>query len=132
MITKLFFSLLLFSMFLSSTIIYAQENYANETEVNIQQLDKFHEVIFPIWHKAFPDKDYNSLHSYSDKIQKLASDIYKVELPGIFRDKKDQWQVGIKNFKVAVENYTKYSSAKDDEKLLKAAEELHTILRILS
>ncbi len=126
MITKMFYYCIVSCVLFAVAFNYAQENYSGETEVNIPQLKKFHGVMYPIWHKAYPKKDVNLLRSYSEKVNNLAEDIYKVELPGILRDKKEAWEKGIEKFKSSVEDYTKYSLSNDDQLLLKTTEELHS------
>jgi hypothetical protein len=42
------------------------------------------------------------------------------------RDKQEMWNKGVDEFKIAVEEYGKIAAEKDDEMMLKAAENLHT------
>ncbi|QQS34894.1 MAG: hypothetical protein IPM56_11545 [Ignavibacteriales bacterium] len=104
---------------------YAQE-YEHETDKNIPALSDFHEVIYPIWHEAFPEKNYQLLRDFSDDVKNSAQKIYEVELPGILRDKESKWSEGINKFKMSVEEYVSASMGDDDARLLKAAEVLHS------
>ena len=52
----------------------ARHKAANaETESSIPELAAFHEIIFPIWHTAYPAKDIAALQSYVPKINELAA-----------------------------------------------------------
>ena len=99
---------------------------STEIKAEVPALYEFHDVVYPIWHVAYPSKDYAALRSYVDDIEKGAQKIYDAQLPGILRDKLEMWNKGVDEFKIAVEEYKKIAAEKDDEMLLKAAENLHT------
>lgn len=54
---------------------------SHETESSIAELDAFHEVIYPIWHTAYPDKDIKALKGFVGQINELAGKIYAAKLP---------------------------------------------------
>jgi hypothetical protein len=103
-----------------------QEKAVNpETESSVPALEAFHEIIYPIWHTAYPEKDYAALKSFVPKIDELAADIYAAALPGILRDKDAKWKSGVAEFRKSVEAYDAAAAGDDGEALLKAAETLH-------
>lgn len=104
----------------------AQNEFKEETTTKIQELADFHEIIYPIWHTAYPAKDYDALRSYVDEVNEKAEKIYNVKLPGILREKEEKWKKGVEELKYAVEKYNEAASSGDDESLLNAAEELHS------
>jgi hypothetical protein len=111
------------------SIVYtagARASQTEETESKVPELTAFHEIIYPIWHTAYPEKDYKALRSYVPEINRLAKDLYEASLPGILRDKKTKWENGIEELKKVVEEYNKAAAAEDDQALLNAAEELHS------
>lgn len=113
--------------FLFSLQTIAQNNKeVSETDSRVIELENFHEVMYPIWHTSYPAKDYDALRSYVGEVNKLADVIYSAKLPGILRDKKEKWDIGIKEFKTAVNGYNNSADEKDDTALLKSAENLHT------
>lgn len=118
---------------LFSNIIFSQEpdSIKHETSSEVTELEAFHEIIYPIWHTAYPEKDYNALRSYVPEINKLAEAVYKVELPGILRDKKGKWEASINEFKNSVDEYNKCAKGEDNEALLNAAEVLHAKYEML-
>jgi hypothetical protein len=97
----------------------------NETDSQVAELSDFHEIIYPIWHTAYPEKDCAALREYVPEVNRLAKNLFEAELPGILRDKKAKWDEGIAQMKKAVEDYNKAASAEDDQALLDAAEALH-------
>jgi hypothetical protein len=112
-------------LFTSSFNLFAQQ-YEHETSTNIPELSDFHEVIYPIWHEAYPEKNYNLLKDFSDSVKTMGEKIFTAKLPGILRDKEAKWNEAVAKFKSSVEEYSKASEGNDDSKLLLAAEELHT------
>lgn len=108
-------------------IAFAQNNSeVNDTESSIPELENFHQVIYPIWHTYYPAKDYSALRTYNTEVNKLAEEIYSSKLPGILRDKKEKWENGINEFKIAVNEYSSQTKNNDDNLLLKSVEDLHT------
>lgn len=114
--------LLISSGFLVSGWIDSQQE---ETESTVPELMEFHSIIYPIWHDAYPDKDYEALRSYVDEINSLAEKIYTASLPGILRDKQAKWEEGLNAFKKSVEDYNSAAAGDDNEAFLQAAEDLH-------
>ena len=104
----------------------AKANQTEETESNVPELMAFHEIIYPIWHTAYPEKDYKALRGFVPEINRLAKELYGASLPGILRDKKTKWENGIQGLKQVVEEYNKAAADRDDQALLNAAEELHS------
>ncbi len=125
------FSCVIFLLLFSSVVLSQQDSLKHETSSEITELEAFHEIIYPIWHTAYPEKDYAALKSYVPEINKLAEAIYKVELPGILRERKAKWETGIKELKNSVEEYNKAAKGEDNEVLLNAAEILHAKYEML-
>jgi hypothetical protein len=105
---------------------YAQQDTVKEIEAAVPQLENFHDVIYPIWHTAYPEKDYAALKEYAPEVKAQAEEIYSAKLPGILRDKEAKWTEGVKEFKLSVDNYLASSSLDNNENLLSAAEQLHS------
>jgi hypothetical protein len=104
---------------------WAQTPGAKETESTVPELTAFHEVIYPIWHTAYPDKDYAALRGYAPEVKSLAENIYNAELPGILRDKQAKWDRALAELKKSVEAYLAAADGTDGAVLLDAAEVLH-------
>ena len=98
---------------------------AQETESTVPELTAFHEIIYPIWHTAYPDKDYAALRSYAPEVKRLAEKIYSAPLPGILHEKQAKWDQALAELRKSVDSYLSASARTDDAALLSAAEVLH-------
>ena len=119
--------LLVFTISLFFLLPYsiAQDNTTPETESRVPALENFHEVMYPIWHMEFPEKNYEALRGHLAEVQKLAGEIYTAPLPGILRDKREKWEKGLIDFKNAVNKYAESTEGTKDEELLNSVEKLH-------
>jgi hypothetical protein len=103
----------------------AKQDMAQETKSEVPALTAFHEIIYPIWHTAYPSKDVKALKGFVPQINELAAKVYAAKLPGILREKEVVWKAGVAELKNAVEAYGAAAAGTDDKKLLDAAEALH-------
>jgi hypothetical protein len=102
-----------------------------ETESTVPELVEFHEVIYPIWHTAFPAKDYAALRGFLPGIEAAMAKINAAVLPGILREKKQAWESGLAELNMAAAAYKKAAAGADDQALLDAAERLHMRFEML-
>ncbi len=121
-IAAVIFISLLFSLCLPA----CAENLDNETSANIPALMKFHEIIYPIWHDYYPNKNYDGLKKALPDVEKLAQGVYDAQLPGILRDKSKAWNEAVIVLKERVKEYRDAVNSDDSEKMLSAAENLHS------
>jgi hypothetical protein len=103
----------------------AAQDMKSETSSEIPALSAFHEVIYPIWHTAYPSKDYAALRGFIPQVDALAAKIFAVQLPAILHEKTAKWNEALAQFKASVETFDKSAAGKDDAALLNAAEALH-------
>jgi hypothetical protein len=106
-------------------VMSAEQMPDRDTESTVPELIDFHEIIFPIWHTAFPAKDYVALRGFVAAIDTQSARINAAVLPGILREKKQAWESGLAEFNLAVAAYGKAAAGTDDQALLDAAETLH-------
>ncbi len=112
-------------------VLSASDVPQKETESTVPELMDFHEIIYPIWHSAYPAKDYAELRSYVKDVDAGAKKMFDAKLPGILRDKEADWKKGIETLKQAVIAYDQAVAGKDDQALLNAAENLHSTFEML-
>ena len=120
--------LAVFVLLALNSISYSQ---TQDTVWRVPELDEFHEVMYPIWHTAYPAKDYDALKKFVEEVNIKAKKIYSATLPGIQREKQLKWNEGVMQFQTSVEDYNKFAAGDDNEGLLKAAENLHTKYEML-
>jgi hypothetical protein len=113
---------ILIAAFVSASLRAPQ---AQETESTVPELAAFHEIIYPIWHTAYPEKDYPALRSYAPEVKKMAETIYSARLPGILHEKQAKWDQALAELKKSVDTYLAAAAGTDDAALLEAAEVLH-------
>lgn len=106
--------------------LFAQQEKDSEVNSEIKELTEFHDVIYQIWHTAWPEKDIKLLKSFVAQVESGYKKIKKAELPGILRDKKAKWNEGVKKLGEFVDSYKSTAGKNDSEGLLSAAEKLHS------
>jgi hypothetical protein len=124
---KLISTLLLLSVIFHFSACYSQTKVdQNEITSSVQELTDFHDIIYPMWHDAYPSKDYEKLKSYVPMIKSSVESINKAKLPGILREKQTAWTSQLNELNKAAETYYKAAGANDNNALLAAAEGLHS------
>jgi len=113
----------------SSGVLFAQR--PADAVAEVPELEEFHEVIFKIWHEAWPEKNISLLQELLPEVEEGISSVVNARLPGILREKKEAWDKGIEELRNAGDVYKAASAAGDDTSLLKAAEELHYRFEVL-
>jgi hypothetical protein len=96
-----------------------------DLKASVPALDAMHEVIMPLWHDAWPNKDVKTMAALLPAIEKHVAAVNKAELPMVLRDKKAAWVSGVDDLKKTVAVYKAAVEAGDNDALLKAAEKLH-------
>jgi hypothetical protein len=120
----LILAILIFSFGSFGVFGYAQS--PGETEASVPALSDFHEVIYQIWHEAWPNKNTAMLQKLLPDVEKGIAGVAAAQLPGILRDKKAAWDEGVQKLKAVGAEYKAAVEAKDDAKLMSAAELLHS------
>jgi hypothetical protein len=98
---------------------------STEITASVPELSDFHEVIFPMWHTAYPAKDIAALKGYIPQIKSSVAAINHAVLPGILKDKEVEWKQQLQALNSAAESYYSAAERNDDKALLDAAEKLH-------
>ena len=96
-----------------------------EPSTSVAELEAFHEVIMPMWHTAYPAKEYAALRKIAPDVQAGVAQIAAVKLPGILHEKEGAWAKGMATLRAAAAAYAKAAAGTDDKALLLAAENLH-------
>ena len=92
--------LISFSLFLALSLCFISfgQTKVDPAEISstIQELTDFHEIIYPMWHDAYPAKDFNALKGFIPKIKSDMESINKVKLPGILSRKRGCMEKSVK------------------------------------
>jgi hypothetical protein len=125
-------SFLAISFLIVQSPIFSQDDeHSSEVDSSVPELFAFHEIIYPIWHTAYPEKNYSMLKEMVPDVNEGAEKIYSAKLPGILRDKESEWKEGMSKFRFSVERYDKAMQGTDETKMLNAAEVLHSDFEML-
>ena len=97
-----------------------------DVEARVPALSAFHDVVYPLWHEAWPKKDVDALVAFRPNVESGVDAIAKAELPGILRDKKATWEAARSRLTTIAGEYAVAAGKKDGPALLSAAEGLHS------
>jgi hypothetical protein len=98
---------------------------AAELKAEVPALTAFHEVIMPLWHTAWPEKDTAMMKDLLPRVREHVQAVEEAELPGILRDKKDAWEEGLGRLRADLASYEKAAAGDDQAALMDAVESLH-------
>ena len=111
---------------------YSQhEDHSTEISSSVPELFDFHEVVYPMWHTAYPNKDYALFKQLLPDVNAGVEKIYAAKLPGILRDKEKEWNEGLDKLRASVANYNKACEENNEAGMLTSAEELHSNFEML-
>ncbi|MGD9344584.1 MAG: hypothetical protein PVH84_01895 [Candidatus Aminicenantes bacterium] len=74
-----------------------------ELDADVPALHDLHGVVYPLWHDAYPEKDYALIKELLPEADSLAQRLDAAELPGILRDKKPEWEKGKEDLKMSLQ-----------------------------
>jgi len=126
MIKRAIFTCALFLSLVSTGFVLAQEQKPPEITSEVPQLYEFHEVIYQIWHEAWPQKNVELLKELIPQIDSGYVKLSRVKLPAILHEKEAKWSEGIKAMGTIIDRYKAAATSGEKEALLKAAEDLHS------
>jgi hypothetical protein len=115
----------IFSSILAQTQTSPQQA-AEMSKPRLEGLKEFHDVVYPVWHSAYPDKDYQLIKDAVPEFKAKMEVINKAELPGFFREKNEDFEKKRETLSKAILDLEEKSKGNDNEALLKATENLHT------
>jgi hypothetical protein len=121
-------SIVFLVLFVAPTFTPAQDTSAAataETVARVPELEKFHTVIYKLWHTAWPKKDITMLVTLAPEIEAGTATVAKAPLSGILRDKKDAWDKNVAVLQQCAARYTAAAAGRDSLRLLEEGERLH-------
>ena len=104
--------------------LLAQEPSA-ETRSEVPALTDLHEVVFPLWHDAWPKKDYKMMKDLLPQARAGVAKVAEARLPGILRDKQAAWDQGVAGLKETLARYEAAAASGSEPGLLEAVEAFH-------
>ena len=96
-----------------------------ETTAEVPALTALHEVVFPLWHQAWPDRDVAQLKALLPETERGVEAVAAATLPGILRDRTAAWTKEVAALREATSAYRRSADAGDTEGMLEAVERVH-------
>jgi len=107
----------------------ACEDHAQATEAelsaSVPELAELHEVVYPLWHTAYPNKDYALIKELLPQARELTDKLDKAALPGILRDKQAAWDKGKLELQHSLQSLHAAIEKNNEEEMLKQTELFH-------
>ncbi len=123
---------LFISLFCFTKISFSQiDEQSHEINSSVPELFDFHEVVYPLWHTAYPNKDYEMFKQLLPDVNAGVEKIYSAKLSGILRDKEKEWNIGLDKLRASVTNYNTACEANDQAGMLTSTEALHSNFEML-
>ncbi|MFH1194985.1 MAG: hypothetical protein V1720_04695 [bacterium] len=105
--------------------VFSQDDTQHEVSWDVPELFEFHDVIYQVWHTAWPEKNINLLTELTPDIISGIEKVTNAKLPGILRDKETKWKEEITNLNSIKINFKDAIEKRDSIKILDEAEKLH-------
>lgn len=97
-----------------------------ELDADVPALHELHGVVYPLWHDAFPDKDYALIKELLPEADSLTQKLDEAELPGILRDKKAEWEKGKETLKSSLQELHRAVEDENEQAMLDQVEAFHS------
>lgn len=109
----------------SETKEHAAECSDEELSASVPALKDLHEVVYPLWHTAYPNKDCAMIKELLPEADALTAKVDEAELPGILRDHAEAWEAGLVELKASLADLHAAADADNEEAMLKQTERFH-------
>ncbi|MDD4856822.1 MAG: hypothetical protein PHD74_01805 [Candidatus Krumholzibacteria bacterium] len=96
-----------------------------ELTASVPALGELHEVVYPLWHSAYAEKDFSLIKELLPRADTLVANLDAAELPGILRDKQEAWGEGKANLKAALQKLHDAANTENTEEMLAQTEAFH-------
>jgi hypothetical protein len=96
-----------------------------ELTAQVAELDAIHVVMEPMWHDAWPARDYAAIREAASQFEPLVAALDGVALPGILQDKQARWDEQKQLLTESFEGMKGAAEAGEDDQLMAYAEAFH-------
>jgi hypothetical protein len=102
------------------------EMSVEELDADVPALHDLHGVVYPLWHDAYPEKDYAMIKELLPEADSMTQKLDEAELPGILRDKKPDWDRGKDNLKNSLQALHRAVDENNQDDMLTQVEAFHS------
>jgi hypothetical protein len=96
-----------------------------EITARVAELDAVHEIMQPVWHEAFPARDYAAIREAVPEFEARLAALEAAQLPGILQDKQLRWNEQKQNLLTAFKELKDAAEAEDEDRMLAYTEAFH-------
>ena len=104
---------------------HAAQATEEELAASVPELGDLHEVVYPLWHTAYPNKDYALIKELLPQALDLTAKLDAAKLPGILRDKQAAWDKGKLELQHSLQSLHAAVEKNDEEEMLEQTELFH-------
>ena len=97
----------------------------------VPALNDLHEVIYQLWHEAYPAKNCTMIRDLLPQADSLTTRLDAAALPGILRDEQPAWDAGKKTLKASLAALHAAADANDEPAMLAQTEAYHAAFEVL-
>lgn len=98
---------------------------AEELSAQLAELDGIHEIMRPLWHDAFPARDFDAIREMAPQFEEKLVALDAVQLPGILRDKQEGWDAGKQRLMETYRGFMAAVESGNEEEMLGLTETFH-------
>lgn len=99
----------------------------DEITASVPTLGDLHEVIYPLWHSAYAEKNYALIKELLPRADSLVARLDAAELPGILREKQQEWGDKKASLKETLSKLHEAASANNEAEMLSQVETFHAV-----
>jgi hypothetical protein len=104
-------------------LAFQEEDHAKNPQ--IPELKEMHQVIHPMWHDAYPNKDIEQLKELYPELKSYYQKLKEATFPAEWPDRSIRWKEGISEMENTLEEYKKAMDDENTDQLLASARKLH-------
>jgi hypothetical protein len=93
---------------------------------DLKEAEEFHQILYTIYHKYFPEKDYANISLLTDKLILKAEAITNAKLPKQFESKSAPFKIAANNLLTSVKELKLVSAKSDNIGMDQAVEKMHS------
>ena len=109
----------------ADTKVATTEMSEAEIEASVPELSALHEVVYPLWHTAYPEKNYALIKELLPRADTLVAALDAAALPGILREKQQEWTDKKTSLKETLAKLHTAADANDEAEMLVQLEAFH-------
>jgi hypothetical protein len=96
-----------------------------EITARVAELEAIHEIMQPVWHEAFPARDFAAIQEAVPEFEARLAALDAVQLSGILQDKKSRWDQQKALLMASFQELKQAAEAEDEDRMLAHTEAFH-------